>query len=145
MPSVLPGQMIGYNLEVSSTEATIQVAPVFTGSPDRDAHLRSGDFFDVESFPTIRFVSTSVEADGDDYVLRGDLTIRDTTKPVVVPVVFEGTATDPFGNKRAGFSAELEVDREDWGLTWNAALETGGGLVSKRVTLVLDVSVVASA
>jgi polyisoprenoid-binding protein YceI len=131
--------------EASAAEATIRTGSVTTGSPDRDGHLRSGDFFDVEQFPAITFRSSGVQPDGDDYVLTGDLTIKDVTKPVRIPVEFGGAATDPFGNERAGFSAELEVDREEWGLTWNAALETGGVLVSKKVKLTLDVSAIKAA
>lgn len=131
--------------EASAAEATIRTASVSTGSPDRDGHLRSADFFDVEQFPAITFRSRGLEADGETYVLTGDLTIKDVTKPVRLPVEFGGAATDPFGNERAGFSAELDVNREDWGLTWNAALETGGVLVSKKVKLTLEVSAIKQA
>ena len=137
--------VIGEDADATSAEATIQTSSVTTGAPDRDAHLRSGDFFDVEQFPTIAFRSTGVRQAGDDHVLEGDLTIKDVTKPVTLKVEFGGAATDPFGNARVGFSAETDVEREDWGLTWNAALEAGGVLVSKKIKLTLDVSAIKQA
>ncbi len=135
----------GETVEDASATATVQVASVTTGSPDRDGHLRSADFFDAETFPTITFATTGVRADGDTYVLDGDLTIRDVTRAVSLPVEFEGVATDPFGNQRAGFSASTDVERDDFGLTWNAALETGGVLVGKKVKLQLDISAIKQA
>lgn len=135
----------GDSVETSSANATIGAASVTTGSEQRDGHLQSPDFFDVATYPTITFASTGVRAEGGEFVLEGDLTIKDVTKRVTVPVEFEGTATDPFGNQRAGFSAAFDVDREDWGLTWNAALETGGVLVSKKVKLQLDISAIKQA
>ena len=135
------------NPERSRADLTIQVATVTTGSADRDGHLRSGDFFDVENFPTWTFVSTSVEdvdrTDGT-FVLVGDLTIRTITKPVRIDVTFAGSAKDPFGNFRAGFEGKAVVNRKDWDLTWNAALETGGVLVSEKIKLDFDVSLVKS-
>lgn len=133
------------SVEASSATATISAASVTTGSEQRDGHLQSPDFFDVATYPSITFTSTGVRAEGGEFVLEGDLTIKDVTKRVTVPVEFEGTATDPFGNQRAGFSAAFDVDREDWGLTWNAALETGGVLVSKKVKLQLDISAIKQA
>jgi polyisoprenoid-binding protein YceI len=139
----LEGTLVfGDVVEASTATATLQVASVTTGSSDRDAHLRSPDFFDAETYPTIAFRSTGVRADGEDFLLDGELTIKDVTRAVTVAVEFGGAATDPFGFARAGFSGELEVDREDWGLTWNAALETGGVLVSKKVRLHLEISAV---
>ncbi len=135
----------GDTVQESTATATIQAASVSTGNPDRDGHIKSADFFDVETFPTITFAATGVRADGDGYLLEGDLTIKDVTRAVSLPVEFEGVATDPFGNQRAGFSASTVVEREEWGLTWNAALETGGVLVSKRITLQLDVSAIKRA
>lgn len=135
----------GDDIASSTAAATIQAASVTTGSADRDGHLRSGDFFDVEQHPTITFAASGVRADGDDYVLDGDLTIKGVTRPVSLDVEFEGVATDPYGNQRAGFSASTDVEREDWGLTWNAALETGGVLVSKRIKLQLDISAIKQA
>ncbi|MFC3689022.1 YceI family protein [Aquipuribacter hungaricus] len=129
----------------SRADVTIDVASVTTGSADRDGHLRSGDFFDVENYPTWTFTSTSVE-DVDQaagtFTLVGDLTIRDTTKPVRVELTFDGSAKDPFGNFRAGFEGKAVVNRKDWGLTWNAALETGGVLVSEKIKLDFDISLV---
>ncbi|CAM3179924.1 YceI family protein [Nocardioides dubius] len=129
----------------SSVELTIAVNSVDTGVADRDGHLASADFFDVEQYPTITFRSTSVEADGDDWAITGDLTIKDVTKPVTIPFEFTGTAQDPFGNVRAGFEGEIAVNRKDWNLTWNAALETGGVLVSEKVKLKFDVSAIKNA
>jgi len=129
----------------SKVDLTIAVNSVDTGVADRDGHLVSADFFDVEKFPAITFRSTSVERDGDDWLVTGDLTIKDTTKPVTVPFEFVGSAKDPFGNTRIGFEGEVAVNRKDWGLTWNAALETGGVLVSEKVKLKFDVSAIKNA
>jgi polyisoprenoid-binding protein YceI len=137
--------VIGQDAASSSAEATLNVASITTNQADRDAHLRSGDFFDVEKYPTISFRSTGVRVDGAGYLLDGELTIKDVTKPITLEVEFGGVATDPFGNVRAGFSAEVDVEREEWGLTWNAALETGGVLVSKKVKLQVDVSAIKQA
>ncbi len=131
----------------STADLTIQVASVTTGSADRDNHLRSGDFFDVGNYPTWTFTSTSVE-DVDraagTFVLVGDLTIRTITKPVRIDVTFDGSAKDPFGSFRAGFEGKAVVNRKDWDLPWNAALETGGVLVSEKIKLDFDVSLVKS-
>jgi polyisoprenoid-binding protein YceI len=123
--------------ELADSVATvaIQTASVSTGTADRDAHLRSADFFDVETFPEMTFVSTSF----DGSTLVGDLTIKGVTKAVTLDVEYNGVATDPWGNEKAGFEAKGELNRTDWGLTWNAALEKGGVLVSEKITLVLDV------
>ena len=130
----------------SSATATMKVDSVDTGNGDRDGHLKSADFFDAENTPEITFVSTGIkDVKGDEFTLVGDLTIKGITKPVELEAEINGAATDPFGNARIGFSAETEVEREDWGLTWNAALETGGVLVSKKIKLVLDVSAIKQA
>jgi polyisoprenoid-binding protein YceI len=129
----------------ASATAVIKTASVDTRSADRDAHLRSADFFDADNFPEITFRSAGVRVSGGEYVLDGDLTIKDVTRPVTLEVEFGGVATDPFGNVRAGFSAETTVNRKDFGLTWNAALETGGVLVSEKVKLTLDVSAIKQA
>ena len=129
----------------SKVDLTIDVATVETGSADRDAHLRSGDFFDVETFPSIRFVSTDVKHDGDDWSITGDLTIKDTTLPVIIDFEQTGSAVDPFGNTRVGFEGETVVNRKDFGLTWNAALETGGVLVSEKIRLEFDISAIKAA
>ena len=131
--------------EESHVEVTIDAASVSTGNPDRDAHLRSGDFFDVEQFPTLAFRSTSVEhAGGDAWKVAGDLTLHGVTKPVVLDVEFSGASPTPWGTRAIGFAASTEVDREEWGLTWNAALETGGVVVSKKVRLELEVEASAA-
>ena len=129
--------------ELSSSVAnvTIQTASVATGTADRDAHLRSADFFDVETYPEMTFVSTSFDGE----TLVGDLTIKGVTKPVTLDVDFNGVATDPWGNEKAGFEAKGELNRTDWGLTWNAALEKGGVLVSEKIVLVLDVQLAKQA
>lgn len=126
---------IAEDLEDSKIEVTFDAAGIKTGADDRDNHLRSGDFLDVENHPTITFVSTDIARDGETWKITGDLTIRDTTHPVTFDAVYEGSATDPWGNEHVAFSASGRLDREDWGLTWNAALEGGGWLVSKEVAL----------
>src|SRR5690606_21574143 len=107
--------------------------------------LVSPDFFDVENYPTWTFKSTNVERDGDDWTITGDLTIKETTKPVTIEFEHTGSARDPFGNLRVGFEGDLTVNRKDFGLTWNAALETGGVLVSDKIKLELDVSAIQDA
>ena len=129
----------------SRVDLAVDVSSVDTSSADRDAHLRSGDFFDVESFPSIRFVSTDVKRNGNDWAVTGDLTIKDTTLPVTIDFEHTGSAVDPFGNTRVGFEGETVVSRKDFGLTWNAALETGGVLVSDKIKLEFDVSAIRSA
>lgn len=126
----------------SSVDLTIQVASIATGNGDRDGHLRSADFFDTDAHPTIRFVSTDVAREGEEWTITGDLTIKSVTRPVTVVFTEGGAATDPFGNQRVGFEGSVAVNRKDWDLTWNAALETGGVLVSEKVTLELDVSAI---
>ena len=132
--------------EASHAEVEIGVASLSTGDADRDAHLRSGDFFDVETYPTITFRSTSVRAAGDStWELTGDLTVRDQTRPVTLQVDFDGANVSPLGDERIGFSAATEVNREDFGLTWNVALETGGLLVGKTARIELSVQAIAPA
>ena len=113
-----------------------------TGNADRDNHLIGADFFDSETFPKIKFSSTSFEKDGDDYVLEGDLTVKGTTKPVKLNVEFGGIAADPWGNTKAGFTLTGKINRSDYGLTWNAALETGGVMVSEEVKLAAELQFV---
>ena len=110
---------------------------------DRDAHLRGADFFDVEAYPEVTFSSTDVSRDGDDWTITGDLTIKDVTKPITIDFESTGSARDPFGNLRIGFEGQATISRKDWGLTWNAALETGGFLVSDKVKLDIDISAIA--
>ena len=127
------------NIGASSANLTIQAASIATGNADRDGHLISPDFLDVENFPTLTFVSTGAVDKGSVVEVTGDLTIHGVTKSVVVPWEFIGVSTDPWGNTKAGFEAELEISREEFGLSWNAALETGGVLISDKIKLVLDV------
>lgn len=126
----------------SKVNVTIQTASVNTGAPDRDAHLVSPDFFDVGNYPTMKFVSTEISEEDGQWVMKGDLTIKDITRPVSLDVIFEGTNTNPWGTNVAGFSASTEVNREDWGLTWNVPLETGGVLLSKKVRLEIETELV---
>ena len=119
-------------------EASVDVASIDTKDENRDAHLRSADFFDVESYPTMEFRSTGARVDDGDFLVDGDLTIHGVTKPVSFAFEFGGFGTDPYGNYKAGASASTVINREDFGLTWNAALETGGVLVGKDVTITLD-------
>ena len=136
----------GPNLEGASIEVTMQAGSVDTRNGDRDGHLRSADFFDVETYPTITFRSTEVAAvDADTLRVTGDLTIKDVTRPVTIDFDYAGAAKDPFGNERIGFEGSVVVNRKDFGLTWNAALETGGVLVSEKVTLEFEVSAIRSA
>jgi polyisoprenoid-binding protein YceI len=129
----------------SSVTLTINPGSVSTGAPDRDGHLTSADFFDVENFPEWTFVSTDVSRDGDDWAITGDLTIKGVTKSVTIDFEENGSAKDPFGNIRVGFEGSVTVNRKDWGLTWNAALETGGVLVSEKIKLEFDISAIKNA
>jgi polyisoprenoid-binding protein YceI len=128
--------------EESRVAVEIDAASIDTKDEGRDAHLRSGDFFDADSFPTLTFVTTGVVATGDRWSVTGDLTIRGVTRPVVLDTEIAGLVTDPWGNERVGFQARAEVNREDFGLTWNAALETGGVLVGKTVQIDLEIEAV---
>lgn len=130
--------------EASRVRAVVDAASLSTGNDDRDTHLKSADFLDVEQFPQLVFQSTSVRRKGDDELeLTGDLTIKDVTRPVVLKGEFTGPIASPWGDRRAGFSLDGEIDREDFGLTWNMALEAGGVLVSRKVKLHVDVEVAA--
>jgi len=132
--------------ERSHVDVELEVATLDTGHADRDTQLRSADFFDVERFPTITFRSTKVEAGkSGTWSMTGDLTVRDVTRPITLEVDFDGASGSPLGDERIAFSAATEVDREDWGLTWNMALETGGVLVGKKVRIELNVQAVAVA
>ncbi len=124
----------------------IRAASIDTGSADRDGHLTSGDFFDAETHPELTFESTGVErTDGNTWAVTGGLTIKDATLPVTIEFEQTGSARDPFGNLRVGFEGGATINRKDWGLTWNAALETGGVLVSDRIKLEFDVSAIRNA
>ncbi|MET9361533.1 YceI family protein [Streptomyces sp. NPDC006632] len=136
----------GTDPAASAATIDVKIASVDTGMADRDAHLRSGDFFDAEQFPLMSFRSTEAKAlGGDAYRLIGDLTIKDVTRPLTIDLEFQGSATDPYGNQRVGFEGSAEILRSDWGLTWNAALETGGVMVSDKVKLTFDISAIKSA
>jgi polyisoprenoid-binding protein YceI len=128
----------------SHVEVVMDVATLDTGNADRDNHLRGADFFEADRYPTITFRSTKVEEGrSGTWNVTGDLTVRDVTRPVTLEVDFDGASASPFGDERIAFSAATEVDREDWGLTWNVALETGGVLVGKKVRIELNVQAVA--
>jgi polyisoprenoid-binding protein YceI len=130
---------------VASINIEINVASVDTRAADRDGHLQSADFFDVANFPKITFASTSVKDTGSDKLsVEGNLTIKDVTKPITIEFEYSGTATDPFGNARFGFEGAAEINRKDFGLTWNAALETGGILVSENIKLEFEISTISA-
>ena len=128
----------------SSVTVTIEAASVTTGNEQRDGHLKTPDFFDIANYPQITFVSTDVERDGTEWAITGDLTINGVTKSITVPFEETGSAKDPFGNTRVGFEGEVTIDRTDWNLSFNAALETGGVLVSEKVKLEFDISAIAN-
>lgn len=130
----------------SSVQFTIQAASIDTNEANRDTHLRSGDFFDVEQHPTLTFTSTAVTPrSAEAFDVAGTLTIRGVAKAIVLPVTFQGVARDPWGNERAGFEAEITINRKDFGLNWNAALETGGLLVGDEVAVSLAIEAIAQA
>ena len=129
----------------STVTAEIDVTSIDTRQEQRDAHLRSPDFFDVETFPSIRFQSTRIQRDGDHYDVVGQLTIRDVTREVVLHTSDEGRGGDPWGGQRAAFSATTKIDRRDFGLEWNQALETGGVLVGNDIKISLEVQAVKAA
>ena len=126
----------------SKVEASVDIASITTGDETRDGHLKSGDFFEAETFPTMTLVSTGIDKDGSDYVLHTDLTIKGITKSVDFELEFDGVSGDPWGGTRAGFSAEAEVNRKDFGLEWNVVLETGGVMLGEKVKIQLDVQAV---
>ncbi|HEX6039058.1 YceI family protein [Longimicrobium sp.] len=126
----------------SSVTAEIDVTSINTRQEQRDAHLRSADFFDVDTFPSIKFQSTRIERDGDHFDVIGNLTIRDVTREVVLHTSDEGRGGDPWGGQRAGFSATTKIDRREFGLTWNQALETGGVVVGNDIKISLEVEAV---
>ena len=135
--------VVGETPEESAASVTMKVESLTTGVEQRDAHLRSADFFEVETYPTITFETTGVEWVGANRLrVAGELTIRDVTRPVVLDAEYEGSTVDPWGGFRIGFSAGTEVDRVDWGITWNVALETGGLLVSKKIVLEIETQAV---
>ncbi|MFJ6559742.1 YceI family protein [Streptomyces sp. NPDC091412] len=136
----------GTDPAASTASIDVKMDSIDTGSADRDGHLKSADFFKTEEFPQMTFRSTKAEAvGGDDYRITGDLTILGVTKQLTIELEFNGSAKDPFGNERVGFEGKAEILRSEWGLTWNAALETGGVLVSDKIKLNFDISAVKNA
>ncbi|MEU3861375.1 YceI family protein [Streptomyces sp. NPDC028722] len=130
----------------STATLDIRMESIETGNADRDGHLKSADFFRIEEFPVMTFRSTKAEAlGGDDYRITGDLSLLGVTKSITLDLEFNGSATDPFGNERVGFEGRTELLRSEWGLTWNAALETGGVLVSDKIKLAFDISAIKNA
>jgi polyisoprenoid-binding protein YceI len=137
---------IGEKPEDSKVDVTIQVKSITTGDEGRDGHLLSPDFFDAEQFPTITFVSTAVTPDGDnEWKVTGDLSIHGESHPVVLDLEFAGVESDPWDNVRAGFSATTELDREQWGLSWNQPLAGGGVLVGKKIKIEIEVEAIRAA
>ncbi len=145
-PALAGRIVIGDDPLASSVDVSIETAGVDTGDEKRDGHLRSPDFFDAEQFPAMTYHSTSVApvAPGR-FEVEGDLTVRDVTRPVRLQVTFDGAVTDPWGSTRAGFTASGEIDREDFGLTWNQALEGGGVVVGKRIAIEIEAEAVLQA
>ena len=133
------------NVSDSKVNATIKTASFDSGDANRDGHVRGEDFFDVEKFPEISFVSNAIVPKGDAYELVGELTIKGVTRPVALDTEFNGVAVDPFGNTRAGLTAETTISRKDFGLTWNAILDAGGVLVSDKVAVNLELAFIAPA
>jgi len=129
----------------SKVEVSIVANSITTGNEQRDGHLLSGDFFETEQYPNVTFTSTDVSRDGEDWTITGDLTIKGVSKPVSVPFEFTGSAQDPFGNIRVGFEGGTTIKRSDWGMSFNAALETGGVLVSDKIKLEFDISAIKNA
>ena len=136
----------GANPANSRVEVTIEAASIDTRNAQRDEHLHSNDFLAMQEYPKITFVSTSVRQAGETaFEVTGDLTIKGVTNAITIPFEFEGAAKDPFGNQRVGFEGSVTINRKDYGITWNAALETGGVLVSDKVTLEFEISAIKSA
>lgn len=135
----------GANPGNTTLEVKINPGSVNTRNADRDNHVRSADFFDVDNYPVWTFKGTDFAVNGDVVEVTGDLTIKDTTKSITIPLEYQGAAKDPFGNMRVGFEGSTQVSRADFGLTWNAALETGGFLVSDKITLEFEISAIQQA
>jgi polyisoprenoid-binding protein YceI len=135
----------GADVEANETDLSnaniafnINVASITTGNEDRDNHLRSADFFNVETYPEIKFVANDITKKGEDYEIAGDITIKDVTKPIVFEAEYGGKGTNPWGQEVVAFSAETKINREEFGLTWNQALETGGVLVGKDIKITVE-------
>jgi polyisoprenoid-binding protein YceI len=126
----------------SSVEAEVDLGSIATGDEQRDAHLKGADFFNVEKHPMMHFKSTGLKANGDDYILTGDLTVAGKTRSVDFDLEFDGVEKDPWGGTRAGFSATADVSRKEWELTWNVALEAGGVMIGDKVKIELEVQAV---
>jgi len=136
----LKTQTDGNDFTTAEITLTANTTSISTNNDTRDGHLKSGDFFDVEHFPQLVFVSTSVEQnDSDSYTLNGNLTIKDVTKPVKLDVEFGGLGVDPYGNEKAGFSISGKINRTEWNLTWNTALEAGGFLLADDVKILAEI------
>jgi polyisoprenoid-binding protein YceI len=136
----------GTNPANSSVRVTIDAASIDTRNAQRDEHLRTNDFLALEQYPQITFVSTDVrQVDETSFEVSGDLTIKDVTNRITVPFEFEGASQDPYGNQRVGFDGSVTISRKDYGITWNAALETGGVLVSDKIVLEFEVSAIKNA
>ncbi|MFG3206066.1 YceI family protein [Streptomyces sp. NPDC048192] len=130
----------------STATIDVQMASIETGNADRDGHLKSADFFKIDEFPVMTFRSTKAEAvGGDEYRITGDLSLLGVTKQITIDLEFNGAAKDPFGNERVGFEGKAEILRSEWGLTWNAALETGGVLISDKIKLNFEISAIKQA
>ncbi len=137
---------IGETPDASTAQATMKAVSIETGAPDRDAHLRSGDFLEAEKYPELTFANARVLGQkGSKFTVAGDLTIKGVTKQVELAVELDGVVTDPFGNEKLAVSARTEINREDFGMTWNAALETGGVLVSPKVIIEIEAQAVRQA
>lgn len=154
MISTVTGSIEKFNVQVNTNgndfnNASIlfeaDMSSINTNNEQRDGHLKSADFFDVEKYPNLSFRSTSMTKKGDTYMLTGDLTIKNVTKSIEIPVEFGGLAKDPWGNQKAAFSIDIKINREDFGLNWNAALETGGVLVSQDVRILAEVQLLQQA
>jgi polyisoprenoid-binding protein YceI len=140
------GEVEGDPTDITSAKARLEVdtASIDSGNPDRDAHLKGADFFDVERYPTMTFVTRSIEASGDDYKVVGDLTIKGRTRPVELKYEHGGDLRDPFGNRKIGGSLSGTIKRSEWGLAWNVPLDSGGWLVGDNVRLEIDLQVAES-
>jgi len=137
------GYLDGADPSKSSVSVTIKTDSIDTRNEQRDGHLRGNDFLDIPNYPEIRFVSTAARQTGDgEFEITGDLTIKDVTRQITIPFTFEGAVSDPWGNQRLGFEGSTTINRSDYGVTWNAALETGGVLVSDKIVLEFELSVV---
>ncbi|MEO7457511.1 MAG: YceI family protein [Gemmatimonadaceae bacterium] len=132
----------GDNPAASAVSVTMETASIDTRNEQRDGHLRSPDFLDAAQYPAVTFASTKIVGDKDAFRMTGDLTIRGTTRPVTLDVTYEGQGTDPWGGERIGFSAAGKIDRREFGLTWNQALEAGGVLVSNEIKIQIDAQII---